>query len=169
MATTASSSSSAAKSLSPLQTTTLTPSSTPQIQSPPPMSSSASSFSLMVMAQHGNSSPNYVRILTSRIDFPGTGDDEISFKRGETIVVMAKDDGFGDGWWTVSLPPPIFSYPYLFSCSATIFVHALGAHAFRLEWGATGGKRQCTWIVDDNLPTSCYHEHAPLNVQCFRD
>jgi len=36
------------------------------------------------------------------VDFPGTAEDEIPFKRGETIVVVAKDDGFGDGWWTVS-------------------------------------------------------------------
>jgi hypothetical protein len=42
--------------------------------------------------------------VTLTIDFPGAGDDEIAFQRGETIVVMARDDGFGDGWWTVILP-----------------------------------------------------------------
>jgi hypothetical protein len=50
------------------------------------------------------------------LDFPGTGDDEVSFRRGEIIVVIAKDDGFGDGWWTVispsqSLPPFVISTP----------------------------------------------------------
>jgi hypothetical protein len=138
MATPASSSSSAAKSLSPLQTTTLTPSSTPQIQSPPPMSSSASSFSLMVIAQHGNSSPNYVRILTSRIDFPGTGDDEISFKRGETIVVMAKDDGFGDGWWTVSLPSQYSPILICFPAAQRFSYMLLG----RMHFGWSGGQQE---------------------------
>jgi hypothetical protein len=38
-------------------------------------------------------------------DFPGTEEDEISFKRGEIVVVIAKDDGFGDGWWRVT---PLF-------------------------------------------------------------
>ena len=40
------------------------------------------------------------------VDFPGTGEDEITFHRGELIVVIAKDEGFGDGWWTVISPSP---------------------------------------------------------------
>ena len=50
------------------------------------------------------------------VDFPGTGEDEITFHRGELIVVIAKDEGFGDGWWTVISPspsPPMHICPFL--------------------------------------------------------
>jgi hypothetical protein len=40
-------------------------------------------------------------LISQCVDFPGTGEDEISFKKGDIIAVIARDDGFGDGWWTV--------------------------------------------------------------------
>jgi hypothetical protein len=45
------------------------------------------------------------------LDFPGTGEDEIGFRRGEIIVVIARDDGYDDGWWTV-----IFPRAFYFDC-----------------------------------------------------
>ena len=62
-------------------------------------------------------------LLISGTDFPGAGEDEIAFQRGETIVVIAKDDGFGDGWWTVI--PPFSNIPVYISvlCYALVAFH----------------------------------------------
>ena len=76
-------------------------------------------------------------MLISRADFPGAGEDEIAFQRGETIVVIAKDDGFGDGWWTV-IPPLRRHYPYVpfrFRVSA-----ALWARFTLRVWGGGVGR-----------------------------
>lgn len=76
----------------------------------------------MVIAQHGaftfDPLINWDANLPSA-DFPGTGEDEIAFQRGETIVVIAKDDGFGDGWWTVF---PLLGHYYP---SSAVFAFAL--------------------------------------------
>ena len=80
---------------------------------------------MMVIAQHGafTFEPliNWDANLPSA-DFPGTGEDEIAFQRGETIVVIAKDDGFGDGWWTV-IPPSwtISLVRYICICALIVF------------------------------------------------
>ena len=29
--------------------------------------------------------------------------DELEFQAGETVEVIERDDGFGDGWWRVSV------------------------------------------------------------------
>jgi hypothetical protein len=34
-------------------------------------------------------------------NFEAENDDELTFKVGETVIVMQKDDGFNDGWWKV--------------------------------------------------------------------
>jgi hypothetical protein len=61
----------------------------------------------MVVAQHGKN--RYLRKSANLcVDFPGTGEDEITFHRGDLIVVIAKDEGFGDGWWTVISPSPLY-------------------------------------------------------------
>jgi hypothetical protein len=87
----------------PAATSTSTAMSPKQVTSP----ASSSAFPVMVLAQHGAFTfeplTNWDANLAST-DFPGAGEDEIAFQRGETIVVIAKDDGFGDGWWTV-FPP----------------------------------------------------------------
>jgi hypothetical protein len=44
--------------------------------------------------------PDYVYALH---DFLPENEDEVSFKAGEMIEVVEKDDQFGDGWWQVSL------------------------------------------------------------------
>lgn len=36
-------------------------------------------------------------------DFEAENPDEVSFKAGEPVVVVEKDDAYGDGWWQVSL------------------------------------------------------------------
>jgi SH3 domain len=36
-------------------------------------------------------------------DFEAENPDEVSFKAGDTILVVEKDDAYGDGWWQVSL------------------------------------------------------------------
>jgi hypothetical protein len=36
-------------------------------------------------------------------DFAPENADEISFKAGEQIEVVEKDDLYGDGWWQVSI------------------------------------------------------------------
>lgn len=35
-------------------------------------------------------------------DFGAENEDELSFKSGDKIEVVEKDDEFGDGWWQVS-------------------------------------------------------------------
>jgi len=35
--------------------------------------------------------------------FSAENQDEISFGPGEQVVVLEKDDQYGDGWWQVSL------------------------------------------------------------------
>jgi len=100
----------------------------PQQQSTTP-ESEPSPFPLMVVAQHGKD-PTQPTLHSSQcnadlspfVDFPGQGEDEIAFQKGEIIVVIAKDEGFGDGWWTVTTPtyPPCsaFSFPSLLSLSS---------------------------------------------------
>lgn len=44
--------------------------------------------------------PEYVYALH---DFTPENPDEVSFKVGERIEVIEKDDLYGDGWWQVSL------------------------------------------------------------------
>lgn len=34
-------------------------------------------------------------------DFDAENPDEVSFKAGETVIVVEKDDAYGDGWWQV--------------------------------------------------------------------
>jgi hypothetical protein len=56
-------------------------------------------------------------LICVQLDFTATGEDEITFKKGETIVVIARDDGFGDGWWTVRTLLPLslsFLHSHLF-------------------------------------------------------
>lgn len=36
-------------------------------------------------------------------NFEAENDDELSFQIGEKVFVIQKDDGFGDGWWKVSI------------------------------------------------------------------
>lgn len=45
--------------------------------------------------------PEYVYALH---DFSPENEDEVSFRAGERIEVIEKDDQFGDGWWRVSYP-----------------------------------------------------------------
>lgn len=52
--------------------------------------------------------PEYVYALH---DFLPENEDEISFRAGEPIEVIEKDDQFGDGWWQVS------SSPFLSCCA----------------------------------------------------
>jgi hypothetical protein len=42
-----------------------------------------------------------VEYVYARHDFLPEHDDEISFRAGERIEVVEKDDQFGDGWWQV--------------------------------------------------------------------
>ena len=44
--------------------------------------------------------PEYVYALH---DFQAEHEDEVSFRAGERIEVLEKDDQYGDGWWQVSL------------------------------------------------------------------
>lgn len=44
--------------------------------------------------------PDYVYALH---DFSPEHDDEISFRAGERIEVVERDDLYGDGWWQVSV------------------------------------------------------------------
>lgn len=39
-------------------------------------------------------------------DFEAENPDEVSFKAGECILVVEKDDAYGDGWWQVSNTGP---------------------------------------------------------------
>lgn len=41
--------------------------------------------------------------------FTAENADEVSFDVGETILVVEKDDMYGDGWWQVSKPIPSLS------------------------------------------------------------
>jgi hypothetical protein len=34
-------------------------------------------------------------------NFEAENDDELSFQIGERVLIIQKDDGFGDGWWKV--------------------------------------------------------------------
>lgn len=36
--------------------------------------------------------------------------DELEFQAGEEIVVLEKDEAFGDGWWRVSLSRVMFGH-----------------------------------------------------------
>jgi hypothetical protein len=42
--------------------------------------------------------PDYVYALH---DFFPENDDELTFKAGERVEVVEKDDAYGDGWWKV--------------------------------------------------------------------
>jgi hypothetical protein len=44
--------------------------------------------------------PEYVYALH---DFRPEYEDELSFNAGELIVVIEKDDTYGDGWWRVCI------------------------------------------------------------------
>ena len=48
--------------------------------------------------------PEYVYALH---DFLPENEDEISFRAGEPIEIIEKDDQYGDGWWQVSSSPPL--------------------------------------------------------------
>jgi SH3 domain len=93
----------------------------------------------MVLAQHGAFTfeplTNWDTNLASA-DFPGTGEDEIAFQRGETIVVIAKDDGFGDGWWTVF--PLLGHYPSPASVCICICALIVFHHIVKLGGGGVG-------------------------------
>jgi hypothetical protein len=77
--------------------------------------------------------PDYVYALH---DFLPEHEDEVSFRAGERIEVVEKDDLYGDGWWQVSL----ISLCSAASCSV---VHGPGncksAVAFTLEMGLCAG------------------------------
>jgi hypothetical protein len=45
--------------------------------------------------------PEFVYAL---FDFVPENPDEITFKTGDRIEVIEKDDTYGDGWWQVSPP-----------------------------------------------------------------
>jgi Variant SH3 domain len=49
--------------------------------------------------------PDYVYALH---DFQPEHDDEVSFRQGERIEVIERDDLYSDGWWQVSY---IYFYP----------------------------------------------------------
>lgn len=50
------------------------------------------------------------------------GEDEIGFRKGEIIVVIARDDGFDDGWWTVTPRHSLFlSFPPFFALKFVSF------------------------------------------------
>lgn len=34
-------------------------------------------------------------------NFEAENDDELTFQIGEKVLIIQKDDGFGDGWWKV--------------------------------------------------------------------
>lgn len=40
-------------------------------------------------------------IVYAKFDFEAENEDEISFSAGERIIVIEKDDQYGDGWWQV--------------------------------------------------------------------
>jgi len=83
------------------------------------------------------------------VDFPGTGEDEISFHRGEIIVVIAKDDGFGDGWWTVIPLPPKLHFARIHSFHVSlIFIISFFARRIRVSstWLCGGGVR---WVIKE--------------------
>jgi hypothetical protein len=35
-------------------------------------------------------------------DFDAENPDEVSFRAGEPVIVVERDDAYGDGWWQVS-------------------------------------------------------------------
>jgi hypothetical protein len=121
----------------------------PALKSPTAAGKSPSlspSFPLMVIAQHGIFFRSYgwteLADISLCVDFPGTGDDEISFSRGEIIVVIAKDDGFGDGWWTVNslASPSLYMLVSLYllcvsSCVLILFQFDFIGHG---RWGNGG-------------------------------
>lgn len=47
--------------------------------------------------------PDYVYALH---DFLPENDDEVTFRQGERIEVVERDDEYSDGWWQVSLIHP---------------------------------------------------------------
>jgi hypothetical protein len=51
--------------------------------------------------------------------FVAENEDEISFAPGEEVIVLEKDDQYGDGWWQVRR-------------SSLFFAHRLGVHGSRL-------------------------------------
>jgi hypothetical protein len=123
--------------ISPQQQQQSTIMSPTQAQSP----NQSSPFPVTVVAQHGTfipspaSFPRWIigMLISQCVDFPGTGEDEIAFQKGEIIAVIAKDDGFGDGWWTVippSLPvhvPLISEFPTFSLCFDPVS-HGGGGH-----------------------------------------
>ncbi|KNE71792.1 hypothetical protein AMAG_20445 [Allomyces macrogynus ATCC 38327] len=43
--------------------------------------------------------PGQYQVVYAVHDFKAEDEDEVSFKTGEEIVVLERDDEFGDGWW----------------------------------------------------------------------
>jgi SH3 domain len=75
------------------------------------------------------------------IDFPGEGEDEIAFQKGEIIVVIAKDEGFGDGWWTVTtLLILLQSFHFVLFLSLSSFAFSCTLAAFHLGGWVAGGR-----------------------------
>lgn len=52
--------------------------------------------------------PEYVYALHN---FAPEHEDEIAFEAGQPIEVVEKDDQYNDGWWQVSTPPALLSFP----------------------------------------------------------
>lgn len=51
--------------------------------------------------------PEYVYALH---DFLPENDDEVTFKAGERVEVVEKDDAYGDGWWQVQYLPSLLPF-----------------------------------------------------------
>jgi hypothetical protein len=47
-------------------------------------------------------SPDEPEYLVALHDFKGRTDDELSLKKGDHVLVLENDNGFGDGWFIVS-------------------------------------------------------------------
>ena len=64
-------------------------------------------------------------------DFLPEHEDEISFKAGERIEVLERDDLYGDGWWQVSLTAPYRGI--------ALAHNALGTELARRSWIVSQG------------------------------
>ncbi len=70
--------------------------------------------------------PDYVYALH---DFIPENEDEVSFRAGERIEVVEKDDQYGDGWWQVRATNNSLCIPQKFT-----FALHLGSEFTRQSW-----------------------------------
>ncbi|KAN0061152.1 hypothetical protein ACQY0O_006887 [Thecaphora frezii] len=100
-------------------------------------------------------------------DFEAENPDEVSFKAGESIIVVEKDDAYGDGWWQgTNARGETGLFPFTYTTLDESQLHAMQTSASSGEAGATpqqasakAGVMHSTMADIDNALTELQGDH----------